>query len=333
MNSITEIRNSLLNLTSFHEMLKQRHKAYYERKENLDEFVVLGAFLLDSCGNCFKSKEKIYCDDVLTKQEFNELFKDNHYSFYLGSSSLPAPDDKVCCFCKKNWTIENCTEIETKSSHEIIDLKNFIGLYLSTAIERLKSDIEKKFYFDMDEKIFYKNSECINPDESFIIGLGDKIEASCWTYKHKECVKLEAEEICKKHIENNGKDYIRFPNLAGRHECDIYIKTELQLAGINIIEENHQGEVPYHFSGKLNDFTFHRAWYYWIIQGNTPLDIAEQLYINPEGQKNVRVAGHCGRPAPEVPWVKEIDDKKFITSYHIDSLAGLKLFADTIRNL
>jgi len=333
MNSIAEIKNSLRNLTSFHEMLKQRHDASYIRNKSLDEFIILGTYLLDSCGNCFKSREKIHCDDVLTKQQFNELFEDNHYSFYLGSNSHPAPDDKVCCFCKKYWTIDNCSDVETTITHETIDLKDFVNLYLVVVIENLKSNLEKKFYFDMNEKILYRNSEFIQQNENLIIQPDDKIEASCWTYKHKECVKLEAEEICKKHIENNGKNYIRFPNLAGRHECDVYIKTELQLAGIDIIEENHQGEVPYHFSGKLNDFTFHRAWYYWMISGNTPLEIAQKLYENPEGQKNVRVAGHCGCPAPKEPWVEDVDNKKYITSYHIDSLAGLKLFANAIRNL
>lgn len=117
--------------------------------------------------------------------------------------------------------------------------------------------------------------------------------------------------------------------------------------------------------------------YYWIASGFVPLGIAKILYADPLGKEDVRVAGHCGCPAPEYPWVewydldgyllipqKEIDECDafasrlapfarnwakdrlfirpledaaedgrlgFVTVYHIDSEAGLRFFADTLR--
>lgn len=104
-----------------------------------------------------------------------------------------------------------------------------------------------------------------------------------------------------------------------------------------------------------------------------PLEIAKELFQDPVGREDVRVAGHCGCPAPESPFItwrapdgrivapvkeealfdrtiakgslKPEEKAKFIfsddpasvgalaflTSYHIDTEIGLRLFADTIR--
>lgn len=127
--------------------------------------------------------------------------------------------------------------------------------------------------------------------------------------------------------------------------------------------------------GVFGDFTFTRNTRvgYWVVKGAVPLAVAEDLYADPLGHEDVRVAGHCGNPAPEDPWItwrsasgrvlapkkskadfaamvdrgvmpQEImdgylfsDDRSKATPtidlYHIDSEAGLRLFADKIRGL
>lgn len=151
-------------------------------------------------------------------------------------------------------------------------------------------------------------------------------------------------------------------NLAGNKKCDRFIKEELTLAGIPIIEAVAKGEVPYTVEGILGSFKFSRAWYYWVVYGPVPLDIAEKLYADPIGRKDVRVAGNCTCPPPHewaFPSVEEvakqikalgieslncgelaklcndgtINGTRYINTYHIDSLLGLKLFADTVKAL
>ena len=146
-----------------------------------------------------------------------------------------------------------------------------------------------------------------------------------------------------------------FPNMAGVTECDRWIEKELYEAkipirsgfenwnckkgvhsgGIIVVSQwesyqdkwNPKSEVPYHIIGNLGDgkFIFKRAWYYWMVRGNVPLKIAKKLYEDPIGRRDVRVAGHCGCPPPK-GWTKTINGKKCVTSYHIDSQAGLNLF-------
>lgn len=120
-------------------------------------------------------------------------------------------------------------------------------------------------------------------------------------------------------------------NLAGDKNCDDTIKLELRRAGIPFVKDaRHTGEVPYSVTGCLGKFTFVRAWYYWMVRGNLPLEVAKELHENPVGKTDVRVVGHCGCPPPE-EWATKLDGELFVTSYHIDSEEGLALFAETLR--
>lgn len=154
-------------------------------------------------------------------------------------------------------------------------------------------------------------------------------------------------------------------NLAGNPKCDEDIQKELLAAGIELVHgELQEGEVPATITGVLGGFSFTRAWYYWIVRGDMPLDVAEELYADEIGKNDVRVAGHAGCPPPEDPWIewkdnkerrifpmsKKTDDysgkgagyqvfykdpskvgKGFVPLYHIDTAEGLKLFADAIK--
>lgn len=71
-------------------------------------------------------------------------------------------------------------------------------------------------------------------------------------------------------------------NLAGDKRADEFIQEELFLAGIDIIKEKGDGEVPYTIEGKLSNWKFERAWHYWVASTEEgkglPLDIAIDLH-------------------------------------------------------
>lgn len=173
-------------------------------------------------------------------------------------------------------------------------------------------------------------------------------------------------------------------NLAGNKEAaDKVVKRELLVCGIprfplpaEITNQAYR-EVQTQWFGKLGDFEFKRAWYYWVVSGRVPIQMARELYVDPCGRTDIRVAGHCGCPPPEKPWVewyragkKALDSKNwaefekhessdskflkeiaegfrekyllsndpeaegfegFVTSYHIDTEVGLRVFVDTLR--
>lgn len=93
-------------------------------------------------------------------------------------------------------------------------------------------------------------------------------------------------------------------NLAGKKDCDRVIERELVRCGIEVVRgARPTTEVPASVTGRLGEFTFRRAWYYYVVHGLVPLAVAKELYADPVGKDDVRVDGHCGCPAPEDPWL------------------------------
>lgn len=174
---------------------------------------------------------------------------------------------------------------------------------------------------------------------------------------------------------------MRLQNLAGKSNADEVITDELYLAGVNKFDKvtKSDSDVPYTIVGRLDcgkvDFTFRRFWYYYVVDGFVPPDIAFLLQKSKYG-KQIRPSGDCSPDdySTYLKWYdasyKEINlpetkaefeqyanettylgkrciellntlefreprskpgDSQFITTYHIDSLTGLKYFVDTVQ--
>ncbi len=67
-----------------------------------------------------------------------------------------------------------------------------------------------------------------------------------------------------------------------------------------------------------------------MVNGPVPLEVAELLYADPVGRTDIRAAGHAGAPPPS-DWTTAIDGDEFVTTYHIDSEVGLRVFVDTLK--
>lgn len=84
-------------------------------------------------------------------------------------------------------------------------------------------------------------------------------------------------------------------NLAGNQNCDTEIERELIQSGIEVVRgERVNHEVPASITGKLGSFTFNRAWYYWVVVGDVPLRVAQEIFEDPVGKTDVRAGGDCG---------------------------------------
>ena len=158
-------------------------------------------------------------------------------------------------------------------------------------------------------------------------------------------------------------------NLAGREYADRVIRTELNRASIPIVEMLPDGEVPSTIGGRLDGFTFQRGWRYWRVKGLMPYALAK--YIHNRRGCEVRTAGFAGgvHPCNFSEWwthdgieivskADEADDKAFreehpqitlpqmvfsdepwtigrryVKSYHVDTIEGLRFLAKMIRRL
>lgn len=84
-----------------------------------------------------------------------------------------------------------------------------------------------------------------------------------------------------------------------RKDVERKVLSELERCRIPTLKHDAgRSEVPYGHIGKLGNFTFRRAWYYWVVDGPVPLAIAEELYADHIGKTDIRVGGHCGCPSP-----------------------------------
>ena len=125
-------------------------------------------------------------------------------------------------------------------------------------------------------------------------------------------------------------------NLTGTQECDIDIALELQGAGITFerVETPAHKEVPYHLIGKLIDWTFERAWTYWVVTIPEGKGIPENnaYEFNIEWSTEVRLNGLSGGTKTEVitNW---LSTEGTIDNYHINTQEGLNAFADLVRKL
>jgi len=102
-------------------------------------------------------------------------------------------------------------------------------------------------------------------------------------------------------------------NLAGSKEADRQIQKELYLAGIPVeLVDESNGEVKYHYVGRIGNWVFRRAWTYWVasmpdtIKGLS-FEKALALYNKPFPIKDepikifgdiIRCGGHCGGLSP-----------------------------------
>ncbi len=393
-DTLEGIKGCLQSYEKFNDMLSERTKAGYRRRERLHTFHVLGRYMLDACGNVgvadrrgFIPAEKIkdfppvvdvetYQDlleewdkenipDVLTRAESNDPdfdYRENKRPYpttvTFGMRNDIPKAHILCPFCGKGWDFDNCHDVKIFSDRHHDEKDTFVGMTLNEVREshKKRSDATYSFYAEMHNKKFkdlapherfsdmVKNETgTFTPDDDYVISKGDVITYISWKHLHIGCVLKLAEIDCAEFLKNDGEGYY-MGNHAGRGECNPFIKLELQLAGIDIIEKKGEGEVPYLYAGQMGAFSFRRAWTYWIVNGPVPLSLANKMYETEEGKKNVRVAGHCGCPPPE-EWARPSDSKKgadrkiewktepVIDTYHIDTWKGLKLFADTLRNV
>ena len=122
-------------------------------------------------------------------------------------------------------------------------------------------------------------------------------------------------------------------NAAGDKGCDLYLRTELEEAGIEVVPlQGNPGEVPTSIMGTLNGWTFKRAWYYWVASGPPiPFEIADRLH-DAHG-KEVRVSGHCGCPSPREWYERGPIPEIGVPLYHVDSQQGLNALAVVIERM
>jgi len=110
-DSFQAIYESLKSLGSFNALLEARHRAGYDRHERLNEWVVLGRFILDTCGNTLKfTGENI---PAVMFPDIPQVFTQTEFAAYLIRKS---PNREVWLSVSIGSDILYCPPESTQSS-------------------------------------------------------------------------------------------------------------------------------------------------------------------------------------------------------------------------
>lgn len=199
-DNIEGITEYLKDVTGLNKLKFERKEAGYNRRERLNEFIILGRWYTDSIGNFGKILNKSggiipaeaisRCPVVSTYKDLINKISENE-SICTGVNSHIPPDYVKCIICERPWTIKDVHDCISSSKTEVVDANPFVGALLSN-INRLPQYIDIAPHHVSHESVRPLNltQGYENVDKNYIIKSGDKIFVNVWSYSHVECDKL-----------------------------------------------------------------------------------------------------------------------------------------------
>ena len=119
------IRTYLTDLDGAHRLFKARHEAGYDRRERLHEFLVLGRYRLDTCGNCmfttfefnYRVDASFLSDGFPPVAPWADVMKIPKLSC-TSTFDYPPTSQHNCPECGEGWTISNLYDSVHIRNHE-----------------------------------------------------------------------------------------------------------------------------------------------------------------------------------------------------------------------
>lgn len=200
----------------FHAVLAER-RAARSRGETLNEFVVLGAFVLDRCGQLgkldwgtIKLLRAASVPPCMSMGAFNSHLTPDHYpSVTLSPVYLP-PVNVTCPVCGKYYGTDDCHDVAVWEEDTDIPLADFVGRQLWEVRYSLANKHDANYsihpslvirndrFIDTRPKPYFGDGKSpINPngwigkehgiDDWYVIQPGDETSCRRTTYFHHEC--------------------------------------------------------------------------------------------------------------------------------------------------
>ena len=221
-DTVEGIAKYLTNLEGLNRLIDDRFQAGYKRRERLNDFVILGRWTTDSCGNFSRitgkniPKEMVPgLPDVLPQEElWNHLPADTSIESTLG---IPAPPVSIrCAHCGKYWSLADCHDFHDTCVTEVTDLRRFVGQTLGEVkaifarrraaqyfIQPGGSSIRNDRFIDLRPDPKYPDTK-INTlgwvgeregiGDGYIIQPGDEALFNARRYYHGKCNRLYREQ-------------------------------------------------------------------------------------------------------------------------------------------
>jgi hypothetical protein len=221
-NSVNGIQTYLTDLAGINRLAADRHKAYYERKEPLEKFCILGRWITDSCGNFGliigneRMGDKIpaemgTCPPVMNERD-HQLFMRGGNISWSGSGWPFPPAYATCVGCRDKWRLDNCHDFQSIQGHEEASLEEWVGQPLSsiTEIPSLKDKLwhvvsQDSVYSDVYEGESKSGTSGVKwhrVERDHVIQPGDRAMLQIMRFAHKECHRIQVEKEERNRMED-----------------------------------------------------------------------------------------------------------------------------------
>ena len=116
-------------LAGLNRLIKDRKTAGYDRKERLHDFVIMGRWSTDACGNFGRCEFQLDYEPIKLPKDLPRVMRTEdaykrvvNVSLTTYSSSDVPPSHVFCPECKKNWSIDNAHDTHVDTSNRVVPL-------------------------------------------------------------------------------------------------------------------------------------------------------------------------------------------------------------------
>lgn len=172
-DTVDGIRSYLTDLEGLNRLIGDRHKAGYVRKERLQDWVVLGHWHTDSCGNfgdCTFQDDRhkpmeVSLPDVVPREDVYKLYR-VHSMTTDGMRCCVPPVRVHCGECGERWTVKNAHDAVFSSGTAPADLAAFVGRTYKDLQDHLKSKTDAHWFPDYEMSVRHERFVDTTPHPS-----------------------------------------------------------------------------------------------------------------------------------------------------------------------
>ncbi len=222
-DTVEGIEAHLSTLADFNRLVDARHAAGYEREERMIEYIVLGRYRMDTCGNLMVLKGDWH-DAIIPARDipgFPNIVREDEfwhqYSSATGKSlnssmAVLPPPEAVCPACGRGWDVSNCTDVMRR--HEDKELQGKVGQTIYQMRRQLNFNSRGTEAYTTQKDLMVLSPRFIDPTsrpgskraqgwasaadgitEDYVLQGDEYVFFNVWTYMHPACeearVKME----------------------------------------------------------------------------------------------------------------------------------------------
>lgn len=244
-DNVEGIRSYLQDLEGLNRLIRDRHDAGYVRKERLHEWVILGRWHTDTCGNfgdcTFQDDrykpmeidpEKFSLPDVVPREDVYKLF--HVHSMVTNGMRCCVPPVRVhCTECGERWTVKNAHDAIFNSDTTPVDLSTFVGRTYKDLREHLIVKTDADWFPDYELSVRHERFVDKTPHPT--IGDGDyPVNRNGWV-SVRDWVRMKPEE----RLERFGKNAVDLPLLDPEDPLS-YVFQEGDYVYANVLRYSHK---------------------------------------------------------------------------------------------